>query len=323
MFILQFLVHSITDIVLLLSVVLYLAAERKRSLIMTVFLTVSLILSSLITLLFYSYIREVAMDRLAVSVNIATVIGMLVILGACALVFSLGYYLTDLNISTTLRSYRFLPATVFFGIVSYVTILAMTITLLYTLPVMPILGDFLNGSVFIRSLAFSNTVVERKINNLFGKGPYHTALAVTVKPNSTDRVHLNFSANSLRSISTQSLTSSIRSQRIAANVPIMQDYPELDTLANRVALQMASSGYLSRTNIQGATLYDILDRFDISYQSATMLISFAKNDQLAINQWMSIPVYRQIITHPQYTMIGSAAVQATPYGNIYLLIFLR
>lgn len=322
-FILRFLIHSLTDIIVIISVVIYIAAERKRSLLMTIILTGGLVLTTLITLLCYSYIQELIRKAVHVSENMSTILSMVLVLVPSIFVVFLGYYLTNKNISTTLRSYRFLPATIFFGMINFIIILAVTVTVLFILPVTPVLRDILNGSVILRTLATGTTIVERKLNNLSGKGPYHTALSVTVKPNNSARVFLNFSASSTRTVATQPLVSAIHDQRLAVKVPVLQDFPDLDQLASRISTEFANSGYISRSDIKGATLFDILDRFDISYQNATMLVSFAQNDQLAFDQWMSIPQYRQIITHPQYTMIGSAVTQAAPFGNIYLLIFLK
>jgi uncharacterized protein YkwD len=166
--------------------------------------------------------------------------------------------------------------------------------------------------------------IEGTQQKILGNDTSSTLNFITTKPVTDHSLVIpsvmRFSANSTLQ---PQIIQLVNDARVGSGSNSVQESEFGSQVAQALALRMAATNQLSRTEIDGNTPFDLLDRGNISYTKVSFLSTHAQSMEIAIQGLMEIPQYNTQITSSQYTSIGAGVVSLNEHGYIVTLLFIQ
>lgn len=134
---------------------------------------------------------------------------------------------------------------------------------------------------------------------------------------------LEFKATNLVSVPTDvtALLNSTNAARQAAGLSPLALDNAYSAVARAHAEDMLKNGYFAHTNLSGQSPFDRIKASGLTYQVAGENLAFAPNVNLAHQGLMNSPKHRDNILYPEFSHLGIGAVEAYPYGRMYVELF--
>ena len=212
------------------------------------------------------------------------------------------------------------------GAVQAMVVFTFFISLVFALPVIGSVKksvlDSKTGPYFI---SFSRSF-ESGLKDVFGEAAQETLNFLTVKPDSTSTVNLDFKAKCEGLIvdpnSENLLTSLVNSERVKVGLTSLNVKNDLQVVAREYSKQMLENSFFSHVSlVDGTDAGDRVDAKNISYRVLGENLAFAPDSYIAHQGLMNSEGHRKNILSPDFRNIGIGVVDAVIYGKMFVQLF--
>lgn len=327
------------DIIIILTLLFYAFEGYAVGFIVAFFDLLSFIFSFVFGLKFYSLMGSFLVGIFSIPLGFANAIGFFItaLIAEMVLNFILRKTLIRLQIKLKRKDpnseepsifYAYLKAFNQFagvlpGVFSALILFSFLLTVIISLPFSPVLKHVIYSSKLGNLLVVNAQGFEKKINAVFGGAVNETLNFLTVDPQSSEFVKLNFKATdlSLDEVSEREMLAMVNEERKKNNLlPLILD-ANLQKLARLYAEDMFNKSYFSHESPEGTSPFDRMTKADISYISAGENLALAPNVSLAMQGLMDSPGHKANILSTNFAKIGIGVINGGIYGKMFVQEF--
>lgn len=281
----------------------------------------SFVSSFLIGLTFYSFFGKILVSAFSIPVGFSNAIG-----------FFLAAFLAEILINLVLKinAARFIPkvnlgagldkllgglASVFSGLV----LVSFIATLIVSLPLSSLLKNSISDSKIASFLTTNTQGLARDLNNVFGGAVNESLSFLTVRPESSESVNLNFKTTDFRidPVSEKAMQDLVNNERRARSIREIQTDSQLTEVGRRHCEDMFRRGYFSHNTPEGLTPFDRLANGGVSFTFAGENLALAPNVELAHKGLMQSKGHRENILQANFGHLGVGAIDGGIYGIMF------
>lgn len=193
------------------------------------------------------------------------------------------------------------------------------IGLISILPLPEFYQNQLSNSFLGSKFKQSSKVVERYIGNVFGAAIDDTVNFLTVKPQSDEKVDLNFtvSKGSVDKVAEEKMLALVNKERTSRGLkPLVMD-EKLQEVARAHSRDMFEKGYFAHNNLEGLTPFDRMDEAGIRYLLAGENLALAPSVDLAHQGLMNSPGHKANILTGNFGKVGIGVIDGGKYGKMF------
>ncbi len=315
---------NIFDIVFFLLFFFYVLEEGSNGILSAVLHFITVVLSFLIGITFYSYVAGVLSGTFSLSKGLADALSFLLVASLSWIIikilFSLFYkVLPPLFLD---RRVDFLGGA-FFGVLSYLFFASFFFSLLLSFPIAKGVKEKLVNSSAAGFLIARTSVIETNVKQVFGGAIEETLNFLTIKPESEETVYLHFKAQDLSvdKNAEQAMLMLINQEREKRGLSRLVFDEELAEVARTYAFDMLERQYFSHYSLEGYSPFDRLEAAGISYIAAGENLALAPDTRIAMQGLMKSKGHRENILSSLYHNVGIGVVDAGVYGKMFVQEF--
>ena len=195
----------------------------------------------------------------------------------------------------------------------YAVILA---AIVLALPIKDKITEEVRDSRLGVQLAMQSEWANRKLAPVFDDAIRQTINSLTVKPNSDERVSLNFKVDNgtPKPDYESQMLELVNKERIKNGLKPLQFDPELVPVARAHSQDMFAKGYFAHDNLEGKDPFDRMRASGIRFQSAGENLALAQTVEIAHVNLMNSPGHRANILNPSFGRVGIGIVDGGFYG---------
>lgn len=188
--------------------------------------------------------------------------------------------------------------------------------LLLALPLGARIGTWATGSTLTARFAAPAEWVEVQLAPIFDPAVQRTLQALTVQPDSRERLALNFRlANAPPRPELEArMLELVNAERKAAGLKPVKPDPEMTQVARAHSRDMLSRGYFAHVSPDGKDLGDRMQQARVGYLSAGENLALAPTLSSAHNGLMHSPGHRANILRPQFGRLGIGILDGGKHG---------
>jgi uncharacterized protein YkwD len=288
---------------------------------------VSFILSFILALKLYGIFGQLLIAVFAMPAGFANAIGFFIVALASEIILSLLFRkllhkIPPIDPDSTIRRI-FTPFDhvlgLIPGILSAFIILAFLLSVVIALPSSPYLKKVVTGSKIGSHLVANTATVEKGLNDVFGGALQDSLTFLTVKPDSGERVDLNFSVTNglVDEAGEQAMLEAVNNERAKLGLsPLVMD-KELQKLSRYYSDDMFRRGYFSHVDPDGLDPFDRMEKAGIVFEHAGENLALAPSVELAMQGLMNSPGHRKNILSEKYGKVGIGVVDGGIYGKMF------
>ncbi|EKD65447.1 MAG: hypothetical protein ACD_50C00083G0006 [uncultured bacterium] len=315
------------DFVILIVLLFYSIEGFVGGFITSILDLVSFVVSFVTGLKYYGVIGAILVDNFSIPQGFSNAIGFFTIAFLLEMVIKLilGRIANARILSSTIYSkvpgFRF--ANRFLGIIpgllSGFILVAFLLTLVVALPLSGFIKQSIASSKIGNQLVRSTQGFEKDLNGIFGEAVNETLNFLTVAPQSTERIDLNFQVTdfSVDRESEQSMLLLVNQERGKHGVSAVIFDEPLAEVGRRHCEDMFRRGYFSHDTPEGLSPFDRMDNADISYNYAGENLALAPDVRLAMQGLMNSPGHRENILSPNFGKLGVGVIDGGIYGKMF------
>jgi uncharacterized protein YkwD len=202
------------------------------------------------------------------------------------------------------------------GLVNGAIYAVIAAVLLLTLPLGGLVGSWAHDSALAPRLARPAEWVTVQLGPIFNPAVERTVDAVTVDPQSRERVALQFRApkGQPRPDLEEQMLELVNAERRAAGLKPVKPDPVLAELARAHSHDMLARGYFAHVSPEGKDLNDRMQQARIGYLSAGENLALAPTLFTAHKGLMHSPGHRANILRPQFGRLGIGILDSGSHG---------
>jgi uncharacterized YkwD family protein len=114
----------------------------------------------------------------------------------------------------------------------------------------------------------------------------------------------------------------VNQERVRAGIAPLKVDPRLVALARRKAQDMVDNGYFDHRSPTLGSPFDMMRAAGVTYLRAGENLAGSSSVELAHRLLMASDGHRRNILDPNYTDIGIGAIAGSPYGTIFVQMFI-
>lgn len=315
---------NIFDILFVIFLILYCIEEVSVGFITALFDFISIILSFLIAITFYSLISASISQAFSLTKGLSDAVSFLLL----AFIAWTACRVASHFIKKALPPLFLPPAAdlflgVFFALLSYLFLASFLFSLLLSFPVSKTIKNSLNQSKAATFLTLHTGVFETNVHKIFGGAAEDVLNFLTVEPQSDSSVDLHFTVKnpSIDTHSEQTMLDDVNKERAKQGLAPLQLDNSLTVVARAHGKDMLARGYFSHYTPEGYSPFDRMEAAGISYTAAGENLAFAPNEGIAMEGLMKSPGHRANILSPAFKRVGIGVLDAGVYGEIFVQEF--
>lgn len=200
------------------------------------------------------------------------------------------------------------------------------ISMIFALPVRGQLkNDILNsqtGPIFVAA----SQKTEQYIKQVFGGFVSETINFMTIKPQSSERVQLDFKAAEttlvIDSKSEAEMLQLVNKERTERGLSALEADPELQEVARSYAKTMLVHGFFSHVSqVDGSSPAERAEAFGVEYMVLGENLAYAPDVYIAHQGLMNSEGHRKNILSADYGRVGIGVIDAGIYGRMFVQMF--
>ena len=287
----------------------------------------SFILSFIFALKTYGFLAKFLIDAFALPIGFANAGAFFIIALISEIILSIGFRKLMANarlVSPTTRLYRIFKKVdkhlgIFPGLFSAFIVLTFILTLVTSLPAVPVIKSLVTESRIGSRMIANASVFENGLNEVFGGALNETLNFLTVRPQSDELVSLNYKYDKgvTDSVAEQEMFDMVNKEREKAGVEPLVFDETLRDLARAHSRDMFERGYFSHFTPEGKSPFDRMQEFGINFSFAGENLALAPSTQLAMQGLMNSQGHRKNILSPNFGTIGIGVIDGGIYGKMY------
>jgi len=131
-------------------------------------------------------------------------------------------------------------------------------------------------------------------------------------------------ANLILPCMSQELLDGVNEARLEQDLPALEIYQPLVTLATERSQDMATRGYFSHITLEGKTVFDMLDARQIPspYAGEILARTGVGSAEGVISAFMESPCHRKVILNQHYSHIGIGEAMDSEGRQYIVIIFI-
>lgn len=281
----------------------------------------SFVSSFLIGLTFYSFFGKILVDLFSIPKGFSNAIG-----------FFAAAFLAEIVINFLLRQYgkRFIPkvslsagldkltggaASVLSGLV----LVSFIATLIISLPLSSFLKNSVSESKIASFLTTNTQGLAKDLNNVFGGAVNESLSFLTVRPESSESVDLNFKTAEFKinSQAEREMFDLVNKERQDRGIRPVEHNQRLTEVGRRHCEDMFRRGYFSHNTPEGLTPFDRMQNAGITFNFAGENLALAPNVELAHQGLMQSKGHRENILQANFGQLGVGAIDGGVYGIMF------
>lgn len=194
-----------------------------------------------------------------------------------------------------------------------------SLSLLFLLPLTGSFQQKLDNAYASRLLAKNNTAVSDFVGKIFGPAIANTVDFLTVKPQSSEFVQLDFTSTNVweDEAAEKEMFDLLNKERVANGLTALVFDEELSAVGAAHCRDMFARGYFSHNTPDGKTPFDRMNEADITYLIAGENLALAPNVTEAFNGLMSSPSHKANILLSDYGRVGIAVINDGVHGAMF------
>jgi uncharacterized protein YkwD len=281
----------------------------------------SFIASFLIGLAFYSFFGSILIDTFSIPKGFSNAIGFFIaaFLAEIIINFLLKQYgkqfIPKISISSTLNRVTGGMASVLSGLV----LVSFIATLIVSLPLSSFLKNSVSKSKIASFLTTNTQGLAKDLNNVFGGAVNESLSFLTVKPESSESVNLNFKTSEFR-VSPEDekkMFGLVNKERAQRGIRPVEWDERMAEVGRRHCEDMFRRGYFSHNSPEGLTPFDRMQNAGINFNFAGENLALAPNIELAHQGLMQSKGHRENILQANFGHLGVGAIDGGPYGIMF------
>jgi uncharacterized protein YkwD len=212
---------------------------------------------------------------------------------------------------------------IFFGSLSFFFIASFLVALLLSLPVSNAIKNGIKGSYTGKFLSSQTQAFEGYVRQIFGGAIDETINFLTIKPDSSDSVSLNFKTKTYKEdpANENAMLDLINKERKSRGLTELIPDESLRFVALEHAKDMAERGYFSHFTPEGLSPFDRMERAGISYNFAGENLALAPDVRIAMDGLMKSPGHRANILSRNFGRVGIGVIDLGVYGEMFVQEF--
>jgi len=308
------------DLVIIITFLGYTILGIYQGFIKSFFELVGFVLSFILAILLYSWAGKIFIDYFSIPRSFSNALGFLVVwvVFEC-LYFAILNFLyrkipKEIKKSIWNKATGFAPS-----LLKAFVILALVLTTIVSFPIPErIKSDILNsrlGKPFVSKSAW----LERTIDKVFGGAVNDTITFLTVKPESEEKVDLNFQTSNI-TIDERSeikMLDLVNKERQKRGLKILIVDPVIREVARAHSKDMFIRGYFSHENPDGKSPFDRMREGGVVFRAAGENLALAPDVYLAHQGLMDSPGHRANILEPEFGRVGIGCYDGGQYGKMF------
>lgn len=205
------------------------------------------------------------------------------------------------------------------GLLSAFVLLSFLLSVLVSLPFSPVLSRTIASSKIGGYVLSKTSVFERNIHEVFGDAFHETLNFLTVEPQGTDLVKLNFSTRkvSIDESSETYMIQLVNNERSKRGLDVLLYDEKLTRVARKHSQDMFYRGYFSHYTPDGLSPFDRMDQEGVIYSAAGENLALAPTTDLAMEGLMNSPGHRANILSSHFKKIGIGVIDGGFYGEMF------
>lgn len=209
------------------------------------------------------------------------------------------------------------------GAVSGLVLVMFILTVVASLPTSPFLKQAVNSAKIGSALLARSQLFEKQVGTIFGKAANDTLNFLTVEPESSSTVALNFTYEKgvPDTASENQMFAMVNSEREKVGLPDLVFDFSLQKIARAHAQDMLVRGYFSHYTPEGLSPFDRMSQAGIQYSAAGENLAFSPNVMLAMQGLMNSPGHRANILSKDFGRVGIGVIDAGIYGEMFVQEF--
>lgn len=308
------------DLVIIVAILLFTLSGYFKGFIRQMADFVILLLSLVVSLIFYAQLSGYFAARFSVAPNFAKIIAFFAIWIIIQFVLNIIVYLLYPKIPEKIRhsilnkSFGAIP-----GLLWGIIFTAIFLTLFVAFPVQNRYKDEILASKTGSYIVRKSSGIEKYVGNIFGGAINDTLTFLTVKPNSGETVDLGFKTTkvTIDADSEDKMLKMVNKERTDRGLkPLVMD-EKLRELARTHSKDMFARGYFAHENPDGKDPFARMKDADITFMIAGENLALAPNVDLAHEGLMNSPGHRANILTAEFGKIGIGCIDGGQYGKMF------
>lgn len=279
----------------------------------------SFVASFLIGLTFYSFFGKILATSFSIPVGFSNALGFFIAAFLSEIVVSLILRTQGLRIKINLNLAmdRFLGASV--SILSGLVLMAFIATLIVSLPLSSFLKNSVSASKIASFLTTNTQGLARNLNDVFGGAVNETLTFLTIEPQSSESLNLNFRTTNFNvdSASEKAMFDLVNLERASRGVRKVEPDLKLTDVGRRHCEDMFRRGYFSHNSPEGLMPFDRMTNAGVEFTFAGENLALAPNTELAMKGLMQSKGHRENILQANFGHLGVGATDGGIYGIMF------
>lgn len=312
------------DLIIILILIFYVSEAFRHGFWILIADFLSFFGSLITSLRIYHYFSDFLKLNFNLSISIANALGFL--LSAIILESLMGYLfglllhkLPEKFVKHKLSKLLGLMPAVGEGVV----LISFFITLLMSLPIKPQVKTDIEDSKMGSFILLKTSIIESKLNEVFGGVINDSLTYFTVNTNSKENVNLDIRSFSLKideKAETQMFVK-VNEERRKLAIPELVWEPSLVPVARAHAKDMWERKYFSHYSPEGKDVGDRLQKANINFSFAGENLALAPTVNTAHTGLMNSKGHRENILEPRFKKIGIGVIDNGVYGKMFVQVF--
>lgn len=315
------------DLVILIVLLFYALEGYFTGFIASLLDLVSFVVSFIVGLKYYAVVGAILIETFSIPQGFSNAIGFFIVAFLSEIIIKLILFRFASIRILSVRFYSKFPAFkivnrflgVIPGIFSGLILLAFLLTLAIALPLSSFIKQSVASSRIGTELVRRTQGFEKELNGIFGGAVNETLNFLTVTPQSSESVDLNFQVSSL-SIdrnSEQAMFVIVNQERVKQGInPVVFD-EQLAEAGRNHCKDMFRRGYFSHDTKEGLSPFDRMNDANISFNYAGENLALAPDVHLAMQGLMNSRGHRENILSPNFGKLGVGVIDGGIYGKMF------
>lgn len=312
------------DLVIIIFLISFIFSGIDRGFLINFIDLTGFLLSFAVALKFYPFASNLIVANFSIPIGIANALGFIILGFVTETIFfiiirvlysSIPRIITQSKINKILGP---LPA-----VVNGLVVVAFFLSVVTATPIQPKIKNAIFSSKLGSPLIAKTQSLEQEMSAVFGEAVLDTLSFITVRPESTEKVDLQFKLDkvSVDEISEEIMFALVNKERQKAGIAPLLGSDKLKEIARNHAQDMFNRGYFSHINPDNQSPFDRLEANGVVFQAAGENLAFAPTVELAHQGLMQSQAHKANILSADFGRVGIGVIDGGAYGRMFVQLF--